>query len=357
MAGIYRRGKIYWARATRKGREHRTSLATPNRKIAERRFERWLAELKALAWGDRPRHTFDEAAARFIAEHLTTLKPGGAKRYGVSLKNLAMHFGGKPLDAIKSAELSAFETRRRTDGVTASTIRRDLTCLSSLMTSATDWEWIDDGSNPVPSYLRRRSKRGLKEAPARTRYLTEEEEARLLAAATPAVRAAIVLAVDTGLRREELFSLEWRQVDLQRGRIETTTRTKSGRSRWVPVSERARTILGTLPRHLATPFVLVNPRTGERYVQMNLGMKAAARRAGIKDLRWHDLRRTSGCRWLQRDGRSMEEVSVLLGHSGVTVTEQRYAFIEGEAIAEALSSRTISAHATAEMRKVRKVTQ
>jgi integrase len=52
------------------------------------------------------------------------------------------------------------------------------------------------------------------------------------------------------------------------------------------------------------------------------------------------LRRTAGCRWLQRDGKRIEEVSILLGHSSVLVTEQRYAFLEGERIAASLSGRT-----------------
>ena len=69
---------------------------------------------------------------------MTTLKPRGAEHYLVSLKSLAVHFDGKTLDQIKSASLSEFETARRSEGVTAGTIRRDLACLSSIMTSATD---------------------------------------------------------------------------------------------------------------------------------------------------------------------------------------------------------------------------
>jgi integrase len=357
MAGIYRRGKVYWGRAQRRGREHRRSLQTTDRAIAEKRFRQWVGELEAVAWGDKPRRSFAQAAERFVREHLTTLKPRGAERYGVSLKNLSLHFGGKTLDQITSAELSAFETARRTDGVSPSTIRRDLACLSSLLASATDWEWIDDHANPVPSYLRRRAKRGLREAPARTRYLSEAEETALLSAATSAVRQAIAMAIDTGLRREELFGLQWWQVDLARGVITTTTQTKNGRARKVPVPDRARTILGTLPRHLDCPFVLVNPDTRDRYVQMNKGLKAAMRRAGIKGLRWHDLRRTAGCRWLQRDGRSMEEVSILLGHSSVIVTEARYAFREADAVAAAVSGRTKVGTGTADIFPIRKLGQ
>jgi integrase len=334
MAGLYRRGKVYWARAQRKGREHRRSLKTASRAIAEKRLRQWLDDLDAVAWGDKPRRSFDEAVEKFILEHLTSIKPNAAKRYGVSLKHLAEHFGGKTLAGIGTAAMSEFETKRRSAGVSTSTVRRDLACLSSLMTSAVDWEWLD--ANPVPAFLRRRAKRGLKEGAARTRYLTEAEEAALIQAATSAPRVAMILAIETGLRREELFSLRWSQIDIVRGVISTTTKTKSGKSRKVPLPERSAQILAQLPRRIDIDFVLVNPDTGTRYVQQNKGLKAAMRRAKITDLQWHDLRRTAGCRWLQRDGKTMEEVSILLGHSSVVVTEQRYAFLEAEAVAASL---------------------
>src|SRR5690349_9462046 len=112
MAGLYRRGKIWWCRAQRQGREHRRSLKTADRATAERRLRAFLEELEAVAWGEKPRRSFDEAADKFIREHLTTIKPRAAERYGTSLKHLAEHFGGKGLHQVTSAELSAFETRR-----------------------------------------------------------------------------------------------------------------------------------------------------------------------------------------------------------------------------------------------------
>jgi integrase len=344
MARLFRRGRTYWARAQRQNREFRRSLKTSDRAIAERRFRAWLNELDATAWGEKPKRSYAEAEERFIREHLTAMKPRAALRYGVSLKHLSESFGATTLDQIGSAELSSFEAKRRAAGVTPSTIRRDLACLSSLLTSCIDWEWLEN--NPVPAYLRRRAKRGLKEGAPRTRYLTEQEEEVLLKAATPESRDAIILAIDTGLRRDELFSLKWWQVDFERGLITTTTNTKSGRQRKVPLPERSRDVLDAIRRMHQNgrddaTYVLVNPATGTRYDRMNKGLSGAVRRAGLSHVQWHDLRRTAGCRWLQREGKRMEEVSILLGHSSVQVTEQRYAFLEAERIAVSISSRTI----------------
>ena len=56
----------------------------------------------------------------------------------------------------------------------------------------------------------------------------------------------------------------------------------------------------------------------------------------------------AGCRWLQRDGKSMEEVSILLGHTSVKITAERYAFLRSEDVAESLSGRTIPGTGTAD---------
>jgi integrase len=150
------------------------------------------------------------------------------------------------------------------------------------------------------------------------------------------VRDAITLAIDTGLRLSELFGLQWPQIDFARGIIATTTKTKSGRARHVPLTQRSRLILNAIPRRLDTRYVLVNPDTGTRYVHRSKGLEAARRRSGTAAVRWHDLRRTAGCRWLQCDGKTIHDVSVLLGHSSVSVTEKHYAFVNEQALAESL---------------------
>lgn len=324
MAGLYKRGKTWWGRAQRQGREYRRSLKTADKAVAWRRLRQWTGELDKIAWGDKPARTFNEAAEKFAKEHATTLRPSSARRYRTSLMHLIDHFNGKYLHDVTSAMLMEFEGKRRTDGAAAPTIRRDLACLSSVMGSALDWEWID--VNPIPAYMRRRRRRGLKESPPRTRYLTQQEELKLLSGATPEPARAIKFAIDSGLRREEQFSLTWAQIDFARGRILLGKNTKSGIPREVPFIGRVGTILGTMPRHIRSPYVFWHDN-GRRYNNMEKGLKSAAKRAGIKDLRWHDLRRTFGCRRIQVDRLSMEQIRELLGHHSVSVTEKSYAFL------------------------------
>jgi integrase len=327
MASIYWRGRTAWAKAHRNGKVLRRSLKTASKSVAEKRLRTWLDELDAVAWGEGPRRSFMAAAERFAEEHLPQIRPASARRYLISLRWLSLAFEGIALDQVTSGRLAEFEQSRRKSGASAPTIRRDLACLSSMFGCCMEWEWST--TNPVPAYFRSRRKRGLRESPPRVRYLSREEESRLIAHATEPTRSAIIFAIETGLRLEEQFGLTWDRVDLATKDIRLTGKTKSGKPRRVPITERAGHVLGTLQRIPASPYVFRH-QDGSRFGQMNKGLHAAARRAGIAWVRWHDLRRTCGCRLLQDRGLSMEAVALWLGHSSVTVTEKTYAFLDYE---------------------------
>lgn len=336
MAAIYKRGKVWWARAQRKGKEYRQSLETGDRATAQKRLDVWLKELEAQSWGDRPRLTFANAAKAFVVNYLPTLKPSSATRYGVSLKWLSDKFETSMMDEIGREELSAFETWRRAIGASNPTIRRDLVCLSSVFSYCEDQEWIGDNVNPVPGFLKRRAKRGLTESPPKRRYLSQAEEDALLKESNGLTYDAICVAIDTGLRLEEQLSLTWPQVDLKRSMIQTTADTKSGKRRWVPLPARSAQILAQRKRENAKSFYVFAHEDGRRFVTFVNGFRAAVRRAKLAKTSWHDLRRTAGCRWLQRDRRSMEEVCKLLGHASLTTTEKHYAFLDEEAVAQSV---------------------
>src|SRR5271166_782749 len=228
MATVYRRpgSQWWWGRVQRQGKDHRKPLATTSKGIAQKRLAAWLDELERTAWGERPRHTFDDMALKFTEDHFPNLKPKSRRRYLVSMEVLTDSFEGRYLDEIASARLADFADsrrkagaripdkwlgKRRPKGISPGTIRRDLACLSSMFGCAMEWEWTE--TNPVPAFLRARKKRGLKEAPPKTRWLRHDEELALLAAARsvmaePLLHDAICLAIDTGMRSDELFGLQ-----------------------------------------------------------------------------------------------------------------------------------------------------
>lgn len=359
MATVYKRGKQWWGRVQREGEDLRQPLKTTIERVARERLAEWLEEIDRVSRGGKPRRTFDETMLRFVDEHLPTIKVNSRKRYLISIAALTDVFEGMWLNEITSSKLSDFEAARRKAGcripekligkqrprpISPATIRRDLACLSSMFGCAMEWEWAE--FNPVPAYLKSRKKRGLRESPARTRYLTHDEEARLLAVSrganvTPDLYEAICVAIDTGMRKEELLALTHGQVNLRRNQIELTENsTKNSKARNIPLEGRSAQILAQKPPHVRSPFVFTNPETGLRYTQLGKGLAGACKRAGIIGLRWHDLRRTCGCRLLQDRGFSIKQVSEWLGHSSSEVTEKRYAFLKAEALHDALRAGT-----------------
>lgn len=351
MAGIYRRGSVWWARARKGGREYRESLETKSRAVAEARFRKWSERLNSLSYDGHAMRTFDEAGEHFLDHHMPTLKPQSQRRYMTSLRMLLIHgnFEGLPLDQIGRDRLAEFERARRAGGASPPTIRRDLAFLSSVIEQAVQ-DWDLPIQNPVPPFLRARRKRGLAESPPRTRYLTTAEEAALLAECGAYLRPMVAFAIDTGLRLEEQLSLTWPQVDLTRRRV-VIHATKSGRPRTVPLNERAGTIAGTLPRRVGKPGEpdwVFTKSDGSRYGKLTRGLAGAAKRAGITDLKWHDLRRTCGCRLLQEHGLSMEEVRDWLGHASVVQTERAYAFLGIDHLQDKLDRAQKRAHGHAD---------
>lgn len=326
---VYKRGNIWWVRFQFGGEEIRRSSKSRDRRSAERLERELRQECERVYRGGKQRRTFDVLIERFIAEHLPTVKPTSRRRYLMSLKALVPHFEGKYLDEIGRKQISDFITGRQ-KLVSGSSVRRDLACLSVAFNRGIGWDYID--RNPVKLVDRRH----IKENKARTRYLSKDEYTRLLAHAGGYLRPMIAFAVETGLRLEEQLSMEWNQVRWDRNEI-VIPRTKSGTPRTVPLTAEARQVLDLQPRHIRSSYVWVK-KDGSRYGKLTRGLAGAARRAKIKDLRWHDLRRTCGS-WMLQDGVSIEVVSKWLGHGSIAVTERSYAFLRTEDLHAAAQGR------------------
>lgn len=342
---LFKRGEIWWARKRRNGKDYEKSLDTKDKAIGQQRGERWVEQLIAEEWGEKPPRTFDEAVERYAEERFDTLAPKTAQRYATSIEHLHKHFQGVPLKKITASTLMEFERKRRQE-VKAPTVRRDLSCLSSVFVMAQLWEWAD--TNPVRPFLEARGKMDLVEGEARTRYLTRDEEDALLRCAGDAFRMLFAFDIDTGLRRSELMNLGWRHVKLDipnedmipaRGHIiveKKRTRTKGG-SRIVPLVDRSFDYLKFAERRGLNVFCTAD---GSAYSKESPtvweALKKAARKAALGDLTLHDLRRTCGCRLLQDYGASMEVVSRWLGHSSIKVTENVYAFLRDEDLHRAI---------------------
>ena len=182
---------------------------------------------------------------------------------------------------------------------------------------------------------------------ARYRWLTEDEEARLLPACAPHLRDLVVFLIDTGARLREATMLTWSDVDLDRQPRAAVRfmETKSGKPRGVPRSNRAE----AMPRRLKADcpedenrVFLYRPvgRGGVGDDETSRGRPVpfnnpfgtwdtARKRVGLEDVNLHDLRHTFASRLVMR-GVPLLTLSKLLGHASIQMT-MRYAHLAPDA--------------------------
>lgn len=312
MATVYRRGDVWWVRFRSNGQHIRRSAHTSKKAEAQAYLQRLLDEAATKSRGDNPRHRYSEALERYFAE--ASIKPKTSRCYMSSSRALGPTFEPLNLDEINRRTIADFVSVRKRSGVSDTSIRRDLAFLSSLCAMAVRWSWLD--TNPVTAF----NKRALKESRPRTRFLRPKEFERLLAVSSKELRWALILAVETGLRKDELFGLTTGDIDLSRRELHLE-RTKTNSPRRVPLSARAmQTIQEVMaaPERPGSPYLFCKP-DGSRYGDMKKGFANACRRAKIVNFRWHDLRHTFASWFVQRDG-DLYRLSRILGHSTLQMT-------------------------------------
>ncbi|MEP1354525.1 MAG: site-specific integrase [Tateyamaria sp.] len=227
----------------------------------------------------------------------------------------------KNLDELTATDVSKWRDLRL-ECVKPSTVVRELTLLRSAIDYALGPE-RSDTVNVVKLVKRPRVD------DRRDRTVRPEEWHALLdacdAGQQPLLKPFIVMARETGMRRGELLSVQWRNVNWSQCTIFLTA-TKNGRSRNVPLSPPAVETVSDLPRTHAHIF----PMSANA---VRLGWQRIRKRAGVHDLRLHDLRAQCATDWLLR-GWSVAEVQLLTGHRDPTVLLDRYARLKASDIVQ-----------------------
>lgn len=229
---------------------------------------------------------------------------------------LVKAFRGKTLRQITPPIIEEFKQERLNAPTkhghkrSPATVNRLLSVLSKIFSLATDAEIVD--SNPC------RKVRKFRLNNQRLRVLSPEEETRLLAALenSKLVKQIVVFALNTGLRRGEIFSLKWSDVDFERGMIQIRE-SKSNKGRAVPMNSTIRTLLRSLKRK--SEYVFPSPKTGGRLNQIKRSFRRAVMEAGIVDFRFHDLRHTAATRMADA-GADPFTLMKILGHSDIRMT-------------------------------------
>ncbi len=325
---VFKEGK-WWARLYVNGRE--LWKKADNKTQAKVLYGRLKADIREGTYFPKKENQTKSITLRaWIERYLegcTNRGIANERHYGRFWKLL---FGRKLLNQITHDDCRRIQAKLQARGkIKPATINRRFSFLRHILNLAIKNDHLT--RNPVS---------GLKFFPEekRSRYLSDTELERLKQHLNIQDWNLIAFAIETGLRRAEQFGLKWGQVS-----FETSTLVipfdKGGKTRHVPLSNNAKEILRSLNSLLISPWVFPSPKDPLQPlnpVSFIKGIfKPAMARAGIVDLRWHDLRHTAASRRVMA-GVDLYAVKEVLGHRDIQTT-MRYAHLSPDYLQEAVN--------------------
>jgi integrase len=322
---LFKRGNVYWSYVYVDGVRHHKSTGTGNRREAEAEDLKFKQELIEKQSRPRPLHpemTFAELAARFLADG--EVKPHHAGR----LQFLLPYFGETAIGRIDKPRVRDYRKARRAQKpVSDTTVNRDLEVLRHLLYFAVDEGLI--AANPLNRLHL------IKERRKKRPVMSLEEEQKLLISAAPHLKAIMIAALDTGMRRGEILKQRWEDVDFSRRLLFVTqSKTAEGESREIPLTGRLFALLSA--ERQETGIVFTFSKKKRPVLAIKTAWKAAIRRAGIPYYRFHDLRHTFNTR-LMEAGVMQEIRKALMGHSSGEDVNSIYTHVELPAKRQAIA--------------------
>lgn len=320
MATITKRGKKWLAQVRRKGYPHQSAMfgTKTEAQAWASSVEGDMARNRWVDTSEAEQTTLADAMQRYLAE-VSILKKGHKQEiYRVATIN--KHKLAKfALAHIRGRDVAAYRDDRLKVAA-PTTVNNELILLSHLFTTATK-EWgMESLDNPVAKIRRPKLPKG------RERRISPDEEARLLdTMPTLEMRVAVILAIETGMRRQELATLTWGMVQ---GSVIYLDDSKNNTRRQIPLSSRCVDALKSMPRRIDGRLFAVHPESIGR------NFRNAAIRAGLHDVRFHDLRHEATSRLFER-GLNVMEVAAITGHKTLGML-QRYTHLKADDLARKL---------------------
>lgn len=332
---LYQRGGVWWYKFRFAGRLFRESAKTASKALARQAERKRHQQLEEGVNGIKRRVapvTFSVAAD----EWLNLKKPTWAtKSFEVeerNLRHLKPAFGSSLLIDIAAEDVASFQRIRLKAGASPKTVNLEVGTLRAILRRHRLWADMQPDVKMMT----------VRESPGKA--LSDDEESALLDAArkrrSRVLLPIVTLALHTGMRRGEIQSLRWRQVDFLKRTLRVgNTKTAAGSGRVIPLNERAVLTLQTW----ATNFP---ERDGEHYVfptehygfsgddckpytktvdplrpagEFKTAWEAAKLAAGV-ECRFHDLRHTACTRMLER-GAPLAVVASIMGWSASTTAK------------------------------------
>ena len=322
---IARYGEISFAEVQKIARRWRAEVIMGGDPAAQK------AEKKAIL-------TYNELADQHLA-YVKTYSRNPFNTDSILRVHLRPKWGGKRLDEITTPEVAKWLGELRHSGKAPATVEKIRVTFNRSFELALRWQTPGVTLNPVRGIERP------KIANARDRFLSSAEAARLLKAAdaslNPQLGSIVRLLLLTGARKRELLDAQWENFDLDR-RSWFIPISKTGKSRYVPLSQAALDVIEKLPRYKCCPWLLPNPKTRKPFTDIKHPWETAREAAGLDGLRCHDLRHCAAS-FMISAGIDLFAVGKVLGHADHQST-MRYAHLANDTLLAAVEAGAAKMH-------------
>lgn len=334
--GLYRRNDSphVWMRFTDgHGVAVCRSTGTGDPAEAQAILEKCRTSVREGKWYDKKAQPARVLLSELISkydEHVKTHTPRSYKsdRYIIE-RFRSSKLSGLMLSAIGFEAIEQYRGSLIREGLAVASVNDYMKTFKNMLVKGVDWKMLTDEQLRDISKLKK-----MKGENKRLRYLTPPEIPALLAACNIHIRPIVQLAINTGMRRGEIFRLRWCDIDDDAGII-LIGRTKTDEGRSIPMAATVRALLADIKaaRQIGTQLVFPS-RKGAMRDNIQTAWESALKRAGIADFHFHDLRHTFASQLVQA-GAGLPEVQKLLGHKSIMMT-MRYAHLCNSQTTEAV---------------------
>jgi integrase len=312
---LFKRGNLWWSNLYSGGIRHQYSTGSSNRRQAENIEAKLKEELNnerfQIVKAD-PDLKFGELAARFIASG--SVRP----HHLYHLKFLLPFFSETAVLRLTRSLTDEFRKFRQAGNavIKDATINRDMSVLKHILYWGVDEQLLQ--ANPLARM------RLVRERRTRRQVLSVAEEQVLLGSAKNHLYGMVLMALDTGMRRGEITTQLWEDIDFsQKVLFVTHSKTPEGESREIPLTER---LHGYLLKDRQTMGLVISFK-GRSVRIVKRTWKTALRNAKLRHIRFHDLRHTFNTR-LMEAGVLQEIRMAIMGHSSGSKVHSIYTHIE-----------------------------
>lgn len=327
----------WYARITRNGKTTVKAIS-PRKKDAENYIHECKVAISknTLMPGEEKDTKWKDAAdnaAKWWKDAVTKkeITQSTADFYKFNMVPLNEYFADKSLLTISKTDVLDYQVDRVEAGLKNATINHELTTLRRVYSLHLDRTTSDESPRLFARHTDLSRIPKLEKSKEKARFLTADEAKALLAACTPVVRMAVMIGLNTGLRKSNVLNLTWKHID-QKARLITLpgTMMKNRKPHTVDIPlQLVEDLKEWRKTQRLSNFVFPDHAGEEPALTIRNDFEKAVAVAELKDVTFHTMRHTFASQWLMNGG-DLTTLSEVLAHSSIQITKDLYGHLSRE---------------------------